>query len=140
MFAKVMPIVCILCILGMTAAGLTAFAQSSSSSSGHRAVLGSGKIYLMYDLETGALCYVTSMGGIDCTHANNYAITNRVRKIIKDETTNYQRRESNPPHMILIDFPLKVEVKIKPQKEEEKTYLKQAPLPKKEQGKENEKL
>ncbi len=71
---------------------------------GERATLGGGRIYLMYDLETGALCYVTSLGGISCTHRGNLAMSDRIGKITKKAREEYVARHKTAPNMIVIDI------------------------------------
>ena len=70
----------------------------------------------MYDLETGAFCYITSMGGISCEHYSKFAITPRLQDLIHVESKKYKERKYDPPHMIIIDFPIKSEIKNKSEK------------------------
>jgi len=110
-------IIILICFLGMLAASGNAIADTKP-----RATLGSGNIYLLYDLETRALCYVTSMGGISCIYNGNLAISNEMAKIIGEESEKYKNRKGAPPHMILLNqepTPPKTEQKGESKKEDD---------------------
>ena len=98
-------IICLIFLAGLLVfvSGAIAAEQKYSLPDGERATLGGGRIYLMYDLETGALCYITSLGGIDCTHHGNLAISDRFSDITKKARSEYKKRNLTAPHMVIID-------------------------------------
>jgi len=85
----------LVCILGMFV-----MVGSSIAETKPRAILDEGRIYLLFDLETNALCYITSMGGIYCTHQGNLSMSDRISEIIMKEIKKYHERKGSPPHMI----------------------------------------
>jgi len=105
--------ICIILLAGMFMVAISILAQRGTeaqaeekkytSPTGERATLGSGRIYLMYDLETSALCYVTSMGGISCTHRGNLGFPDRFHEITKKAREEYKERNHTAPHMILLN-------------------------------------
>jgi hypothetical protein len=80
--------------------GILTWAGTAIADLKPRAILGNGEIFLVYDLETGALCYITSMGGIHCTHQGNLAISGTMGKTIRKEVKKYQERKNTFPHMV----------------------------------------
>ena len=98
-------IFCLILLAGLLAFGSTAFAaEKYKLPDGSRATLGGGRIYLMYDLETRALCYITSLGGISCSHRGKFAIPNRLNEMMNKAIDEYKERNKTAPHMILIDI------------------------------------
>ena len=77
-----------------------AWAGTAIAETKPRAILGDGEIFLLYDLETAALCYITSMGGIHCTHQGNLSISGRMGKAIREEVEKYRKRKNAFPHMV----------------------------------------
>ena len=98
-------IICLIFLAGLLVfvSGAIAEDKKYSLPDGARATLGGGRIYLMYDLETGALCYITSLGGISCTHRGNLGFPERFSKIKDKARDAYNKRNQTAPHMILID-------------------------------------
>ena len=55
-------------------------------------------IYMIVDLRTGAVCYVSSAGGISCIHYTNLAHMDEIHK----EFDYYKKRKKGPPHIVVI--------------------------------------